>query len=162
MPAMFSTAFFMLPQLLIGGLAWLFPENTEIIWWQENMTLTKPLGIGVYIVVLYCLTIFFSRIFINPREMTEQFLKSGDSIINIHAGRDTKRYLSKVIVRISLLSATVMSICLGVPLYLQMNGTFESSLVSLPSSFMMLTGLWCNLYREMEAVKDLDAYKPFI
>lgn len=162
MPAMFSTAFFMLPQLLISGLAWLFPKNTDIIWWQENMELSKPLGIGMYLIILYCLTIGFSRVFVNPSEMTEQFLKSGDSIVGIHAGRDTKRYLSKVILRISFLSATVMSICLGIPLLLQMEGRFESALVTLPSSFMMLTGLWCNLYREMAAVADLDAYKPFI
>lgn len=162
MPAMFSTAFFMLPQLLITGLGLLFPDNKEIIWWQENVTLSKPLGIVVYIVILYCLTIGFSRVFVNPREITEQFLKSGDSILNLHAGSDTKKYLSREINRISILSATVMSVCLGVPMMLQMIGDYESSLAMLPSSIMMLTGIWCNLYREVTAIKDLDAYKPFI
>ncbi len=162
MPAMFSTAFFMLPQLLIAGLGFLFPDNKEIIWWQENVTLSKPLGIVVYIVILYCLTIGFSRVFVNPREITEQFLKSGDSILNLHAGSDTKRYLSREINRISILSATVMSVCLGVPMMLQMIGDYESSLAMLPSSIMMLTGVWCNLYREVAAIRDLDAYKPFI
>lgn len=162
MPAMFSTAFFILPQLLITGLGLLFPDNKEIIWWQENVTLSKPLGIVVYIVILYCLTIGFSRVFVNPREITEQFLKSGDSILNLHAGSDTKKYLSREINRISILSATVMSVCLGVPMMLQMIGDYESSLAMLPSSIMMLTGIWCNLYREVTAIKDLDAYKPFI
>ena len=162
MPAMFATAFFMLPQWLIYGLTWLFPANTEILWWQENMAFSKPLGIAVYIVILYCLTIGFSRVFLSPSEITEQFLKSGDSILNLHAGRETKRYLSGVIGRISFLSATVMSICLGVPMLLQMNGRIDSTLVMLPSSVMMLTGIWCNLYREFAAIKDLEAYKPFI
>lgn len=162
MPAMFSMAFFMVPQLLISGLSWIFPENADIIWWQENITLTKPLGIVVYIVILYCFTIGFSRVFINPTEITEQFLKSGDSILNLHAGRDTKRYLSGVIGRISFLSATVMSVCLGVPMFLQFVGGIDSTLVMLPSSIMMLTGIWCNLYREVAAIKDLEAYKPFI
>ena len=162
MPAMFSTAFFMLPQWLLVGLHWLFPENTDILWWQENMTLTKPLGIAVYIGILYCLTVGFSRVFINPGEITEQFLKSGDSILNLHAGRETKKCLSREIGKISFLSATVMSICLGIPLLLQLEGSMDSTLVMLPSSVMMLTGIWCNLYREYKAVKDLEAYKPFI
>lgn len=162
MPAMFSTAFFMLPQLLITLFIWLFPDNQKLLWLQENMTLSNPLGIVVYIVILYCLTIGFSVVFVNPKDITEQYLKSGDSFENIHAGRDTKRYLAWTIGKISVFSATVMSICLGVPLFLQYRGNIDSSLVMLPSSIMMLTGIWCNLYREAVSVKNLEAYKPFI
>lgn len=162
MPAMFSTAFFMIPQLLIAGLLFVFPENANILWWQENMFMDKPLGMVVYILILYCLTIGFSVVFVNPKDITEQYLKSGDSFVNIHAGKDTRKYLVGVIGRISVLSATVMSICLGVPLYMQYRGNIDSLLVMFPSSLMMLTGLWCNLYRESEAIKNLEAYKPII
>lgn len=162
MPAMFSTAFFMVPQVLITLAAYLMPENNGIMWWQENMTLGKPLGIITYIVILYILTIGFSRVFLNPNEITEQFLKSGDSILNLHAGKETKRYLSRTINRMSFISATVMSLCLGIPMVLQMTGGMDSSLAALPSSVMMLTGIWCNLYREIVAIRDLEAYEPFI
>ena len=162
MPVMFSTAFFMLPQLLVTGLAWLFPGQETIIWWQENLVLTKPLGVIVYIVILYALTIGFSRVFLNPTETTEQFLKSGDSLAGIHAGRDTKRYLSRNITRISLFSATALSLCLSVPMVMQLNGYMDNSLSSLPTSIMMLTGIWSNLYREVLSIRDMDAYEPFI
>lgn len=162
MPAMFSMAFFMLPQMIFSGLSWLMPGNVEVAWWQQNMSLSRPLGVAVYIFILYCLTIGFSRVFINPKEITEQFLKSGDSILNLHAGRDTKRYLSREIGRISFLSATVMSICLGIPMVLQFVGGMDSTLVMFPSSVMMMTGIWCNLYREVAAIRDLEAYRPFI
>ncbi len=162
MPAMFSTACFMLPQMIVTGLVWLFPLNQNLLWWQVNLTLTKPLGILVYILLLYLITIGFSRVFINPREITEQFLKSGDSILDLHAGKDTRKYLSRVIRRIALLSATVMSVCLGGAMLLQLTGDVESSLVMLPASVMMFTGMWCNLSREMAAIRDLDAYKPFV
>lgn len=162
MPAMFSMAFFMLPQLLITLLIWIFPGNTAVMWWQSNLSLSKPFGIGVYIVMLYGLTIGFSRVFVNPREITEQFLKSGDSIQNLHAGRDTKRYLSHVITGLGMISATVMSVCLGVPMIMQLTGSMESTFATLPSSVMMLTGIWCNLYSEVQAIRDLEAYEPFI
>lgn len=162
MPVMFSTAFFMLPQLLVTGLAWLFPGQETIIWWQENLVLTKPLGVIVYIVILYALTIGFSRVFLNPTETTEQFLKSGDSLVGIHAGRDTKRYLSRNITRISLFSATALSLCLSVPMVMQLNGYMDNSLSALPTSIMMLTGIWSNLYREVLSIRDMDAYEPFI
>lgn len=162
MPVMFSTAFFMLPQLLVNGLAWLFPEQETILWWQENLVLAKPLGVVIYIVILYGLTIGFSRVFLNPSEITEQFLKSGDSLVGIHAGRDTKKYLSGQITRISFFSATMISLCLGIPMVLRMNGYMDDSLAALPTSIMMLTGIWSNLYRETLAIRDMDAYKRFI
>lgn len=162
MPAMFSTAFFMLPQLVVTGIAWLLPENDSVLWWHENMSLVKPLGIVTYVVILYILTIGFSRVFLNPKDITEQYLKSGDSIVNLHAGKETRKYLSRTINRMSFLGATVMSICLVIPLVLQMTGGMTMTLSALPSSVMMLTGLWCNLYREGVAIRNLEAYEPFI
>jgi len=162
MPAMFSTAFFMLPQLVVTGIAWLLPENDIVLWWHENMSLVKPLGITTYVIILYVLTIGFSRVFLNPKDITEQYLKSGDSIVNLHAGKETRKYLSRTINRMSFLGATVMSICLVIPLVLQMTGGMTMTLSALPSSVMMLTGLWCNLYREGVAIRNLEAYEPFI
>ena len=162
MPAMFSTAFFMIPQFIAKVLGYIFYNNKYMVKLSENMILTRPLGVGVYIFVLYVLTVFFSRIMLNPKEITESYLKSGDSLQDIHAGVDTKRYLSKVITSLGMISATVMSICLGVPLLLQMNGIIDSSLVMLPSSIMMLTGIGSNLYAEMVAIKNLEGYKTFI
>ena len=162
MPAMFSMAFFMIPQMVVSLLLWIYPLNETLLWWQMNLALDQPLGIGIYIGALYFLTIGFSRVFINPKEITEQYLKSGDSLVNIHAGKDTRRYLSKTITRISVLSATVMCGCLLIPMLLQLSGDMDATYAALPSSCMMLTGMWCNLYREVVAIKDLEAYQPFI
>ena len=122
------------------------------------MVLTKPLGVVTYLILLFVLTVFFSYIFVNPGDITEQFLKSGDSLLNIHAGKDTKRYLRRKVVEISLVSAVVMCLCLGVPLFLLIQGV----LPMLPSSMMMLAGVGCNMYREVQAIQDYDSYKEFI
>ncbi len=162
MPAMFSMAFFMLPQLMISMLLFVFPNSEELLWMKENLILTRPLGIGVYIIILFLLTLVFSRVFINPGEITEQFLKSGDSIQNVHAGKETKKYLSATITGLSLFSAAMMSICLGFPLLLQLTGNIETEYSALPTSVMVLTGIVCNLGREIMAIKHLESYKPFI
>ena len=162
MPAMFSTAFFMLPQMLITALLWIVPDNATLIWLHENVILSKPAGILVYIILLYVLSVGFSRVFVNPKEITEQYLKSGDSLLDIHAGKDTRKYLSRTINIISVFSATVMGVCLVVPMVLQMTGSMHNTLAALPSSVLMLTGIWCNLYREVSAIMKLEAYEPFI
>ena len=162
MPAMFSTAVFMLPQMIMAFLTWIFPDNNRLAWCEENMSLTRPLGIATYIVILYILSMVFARVFINPSDITVQYLKSGYSIVNLHAGQETKKYLSRSINRISFVSATLMSVCLVLPIILNVYGYVESQLTVLPSMVMMLTGLWCNIYREYKAMRNLEAYKPFI
>lgn len=163
MPVMFSTAFYMVPLLVLQGLGHLFPEQIYFAKWQEMLALTRPAGILLYLLILFGLSIFFAMVFIHPGDITEQFLKSGDSLLNIHAGKDTRRYLTKEVLKISIFSAAMMSVCLGVPLWMQYRGMIEdSSLAMLPSSMMMLTGIWCNLYREVQALRDYDSYRPFI
>lgn len=162
MPVMFSSAFFTLLKLIMSGLHWLFPESEAILRWQENLVLTNPVGIGTYIAILYFLTIGFAMIIISPGEIAEQLLKSGDSIMNLHAGRATRKYLTGKLCIISFFSATVMSVCLGIPMLLQLTGDINGELVMFPVSVMMLTGLWYDLYQEFKTVKSYEAYRPFI
>lgn len=162
MPVMLSTAFFMLPRLLVDLLCIFFPQNGNLAWWQDNLVMTKPLGIVIYLLTIYLLTIGFAILMINPKDTMEQFLKSGDSIVNLHAGPPTRRYMRRTVLSTSLFSATVMSVCLGIPLFLQLQGRIEGTLTMLPSSAMMLTGIMCNFGREFLAVRSYDAYEHFI
>lgn len=160
MALMFTSAVFMLPQLLISLLAYLLPQNIWVLRWQDNMVLTKPFGIAVYVLCEYLITIVFSMIMISPKDITEQFLKSGDSIINLHAGRDTRRYLRRTVWNISFFSATVMGVCVAVPLILQMKFNVDGTLAMLPVSIMLLASFWCNIFRELISIYKYDSCQP--
>ena len=116
----------------------------------------------IYIAVIYLLTLGFALLFISPGDITEQLMKSGDSILNLHAGRDTKRYLVGKVCRISLFGATVMGVCMGLPMFLQYYRGWNQALMMFPTSAMILTGIWYSLYQEYLAVRSYDCYRPFI
>lgn len=160
MPVMFTSAVFMLLQLLISLLVILFPQNLELAWCKANINLMTPAGMAAYIACEYLLTISFAMLMISPKDITEQFLKSGDSIVNLHAGRDTRRYLRKVMWRISLSSATIMGVCILVPMVMQIKGNVDSTLSMLPTSIMMMTSFFCTIYRELESIYKYDACHP--
>ena len=160
MPIMFTSAVFMLPKLIVSMLLLFYPQHQGILWWQDNLSLTKPFGIFIYILCEYLLTIGFSMLMLGPKDISERFQKSGDSIVDLHAGRDTRRYLRGVISRISLFSATVMGVCVAVPLIMQWKGETDSALTTLPTSLMMLTGFSCNIYREIKSLWVYDSCKP--
>ena len=82
MPAMFSSAFFLLPQLAVMLALYFLPKNTVLLWWQQELSLARIPGIIIYLIILYILTVCFSFLFINPKDITEQFLKSEKASIN--------------------------------------------------------------------------------
>lgn len=162
MPVIFASAAFMLPQLIVQALAMNMPESEKIMWVSNNMVLGKPLGIVTYIVVLYILNIIFAVIMINPKDISEGFQKSGDSVVNLRPGKETRRYFRRNILAISLLSSTVIGVCLGGSMVLQMVGYFDGSVAMLPSSLMLISGLFITLYKEAEAIINTDSYKLLI
>lgn len=160
MPMMFAAAVFMLPKLIVSLLISFYPHHQGILWWQENLSLTKPFGILIYIVCEYLLTILFAMLMLNPKDISERFLKSGDSIVDLHAGRDTRRYLRGGVWRLSLIGATVMGGCIVTPMLLQAYGGMDSTLAALPTSMMMLIGFSCNMYRECVTYRNYDSCRP--
>lgn len=161
-PMMFASAAFILPQSLFGLLNKLFPENGTIEWIYHRMNLTSVLGVWVYIAIIVILTIAFSFIMLTPGKTAEDLLKSGDSILGVYAGRETKRYLQGCVLSFSLISSVVIGICVGVPLFLQFGGYINSKLAMFPCSIMMFTGIWISFGREAEVYRNMDRYEPFI
>ncbi|MBE5918437.1 MAG: preprotein translocase subunit SecY [Pseudobutyrivibrio ruminis] len=162
MPVMFSSAFFALPVYVLSALNSLLPENETISYLHDNMNTNCTLGIGVYIVVLYVITIVFSFVFISPKNLAESLQKSGDSITGLRAGKKTRRYIGIRVFIISIFSATFMSLFIGMPLVLQLKGLVPQDVMSLPSIMIAMASINCNLYRELRAVKDFDGYVQFI
>ncbi len=162
MPVMFSSAFFQLPVYIFSALNTAFPDNKDFQWIADNMDTSHTLGIGIYVVVLYVITIVFSFIFISPKNLAESLQKTGDSITGLKAGRKTRAYISHRLFAIAVFSASFLSIFIGLPLYYQWQGKLPASVVSLPSILIAMASINCNLYREFKAVKEYDAYVPFL
>ena len=161
-PMMFASAAFILPQSVFGLLNKMFPESGTIEWIYHRMNLTSVLGVWVYIAIIVILTIAFSFIMLTPGKTAEDLLKSGDSILGVYAGRETKRYLQCCVLSFSLISSVVIGICVGVPLFLQFGGYINSKLAMFPCSIMMFTGIWISFGREAEVYRNMDRYEPFI
>lgn len=162
MPIMFAAVFFLIPQFGSLLLLLLFPQNETLQFIQENMTLNMPLGMKVYIFIIFFTTIVFSLIFISPKDMAEALMKGGDTILSLRAGKQTRRYLSIRLIFIAFFSACFMSLCVGIPMLLQLKGKLDSSMTMIPMTAMALVSISCNFIRDAKSIRDLDCYRPFL
>ena len=162
MPLMFASAVFLVPQFFTNMLSEWNPQNGELAWVAENMKLTSTLGICTYLGIICILNITFSLIILSPGKTSEDLLKSGDSILDVYAGKPTKRYLVGTVLRFSMYSSIVICICQGIPLFLQFEGLINPALAMLPCSIMMCTGIWISFYREARVYRNMDRYRPIV
>lgn len=161
MALMFGSAIFMIPQLIVALIHHYY--KSEIInFLFKNLNMSTVFGMRVYIVMLFVFTVLLSLLFVNPKDLSEDLLQSGDSIVNVPAGKATRRYIRKWVLFFSCLSGLIMCGCLSLCMYLQYKGIVDASVSMLPTTFMMLSGLLCSVYLEIRAYRDFDSYKPFI
>ena len=162
MPVMFSTAFFMVPQLIIKFLVNLFEDNRILTEIGEQLNFTTELGVATYLCIVFLLTVVFSFIMLSPGEMAEQLQKGGDSIVGVYAGKKTKWYLRRKLLTLSTISGGMLSLLMGISLSISLRGKMASDLAMLPSTAMILVGLACTLYQEVKTYWRFDSYKAFI
>lgn len=161
MALMFGSAIFMIPQLIIAFIHY-FHKSDIINFLYKNFNLSTVFGMSVYIIMMFLFTILLSLLFVNPKDLSDDLLQSGDCIVNVPAGKPTRRYIRKWVLILSCLSGGIMCACLALCMYLQYKGIVDASVAMLPTTFMMLSGFICSIYLEIRAYRDFDSYKPFI
>lgn len=162
MPVMFAITFFMIPQLIVSFLLFLFEDTEKLQYIYSRMKMTDIVGVVIYLVIIFSLNILFSFIMLSPGETAEQLQKGGDSIVGIYAGRKTKKYLRKKLLVLCISSGGIFCLLMSISLGLSLQGKISPELALLPATAMILTGLLCNLYREVKAYRKFDSYSFFI
>ena len=133
-PVIFASAIMSLP----GTIAQFF-DTQGANWVINNFSLTSPFGLVFYAILLILFTFFYAHVNINSVETSENFQKSSTFIIGVKPGKDTERYISKVVTRLSVMGAfelTSIAIMpyiltfLGIPRSVAVGGTSMIILVS--------------------------------
>lgn len=161
MPVMFATVAFVIPRYFVRMLTLIFPENVRLAEIRRSMVMTKPEGIAVYLVIVVLLSVAFSFIMLNPMESARQLQKNGDSIIGVYAGEKTKKYLVRLVLRLSVVSGLLQAAGMALSLIMMLKGELPVALAMMPSSAMILVSIICSTAQEIATYRRYDAYKFF-
>ncbi|MQN00664.1 MAG: hypothetical protein DUD27_06605 [Lachnospiraceae bacterium] len=162
LPVMFATAAFLVPQYFVRLLVFIFPKNKTLSNILDGMVLTRPLGVKIYLIIVFLLTIIFSFIMLNPMESAHQLQKNGDSIVGVYAGKDTRRLLVKIVVKWSIISGILQTGCMALFLIMSLEKVIPVALAMLPSSAMILVSIICTFVQETGTYYRYDAYSFFM
>ncbi len=162
MPVMFATSFFMLPQLFVRFLLVMNENNSTLQYISGRLNLNNRVGVIVYLGVIAALNFLFSFIMLMPGEMSKQLQKGGDSIVGIYAGKKTKRYLRRKLLKLCTFSSFILCLMMGMSLGMSLMGEISPDLALFPATGSILAGIGCPLYRELKSYRRFDSYTFFI
>ena len=162
MPVMFATAAFIVPRYAVRLLTVIIPQSAALAQIRQDMVMTQPLGIAVYLIIIVALSIVFAFIMLNPKESARQLQRNGDSIVGVYAGAHTTRMLVGLVLKWSIISGLLQAGCMAASLVLSLQDVIPATLAMLPSSAMILVSIVCSLVQEIGTYYRYDAYHFFM
>ena len=131
-PIIFATAFLSVPsfvgQLLSSSESARLQElgGNLVIWFQNPsaQTFAQPGFIPyiypiVYFLLVFVFTFFYTSITFDSKEISENLQKQGGFIEGVRSGKQTERYLSKIINRLTLFGGLALGVLALVPIIAQ-------------------------------------------
>ena len=154
-PVIFASSLLSIP----GILAQVIKNETFTLVVQKYLTYTTPVGFLIYVVFIFFFAYFYTFIQVKPEEFAKNLQENGGYIPGIRPGDDTKKHLSKILSRLTILGATFLVVIAGLPILF-------SKLTSLPTSvsiggtgLLIVVGVALETYKQLEGSILTRSYK---
>ncbi|MCG1319311.1 preprotein translocase subunit SecY [Staphylococcus epidermidis] len=156
-PVIFAMAFFLLPRTLT-----LFFPKAE---WAQNIADTanpsSNIGMIIYVVLIIAFAYFYAFVQVNPEKMADNLKKQGSYVPGIRPGEQTKKYITKVLYRLTFVGSIFLATIailpiiatkfMGLPQSIQIGGT----------SLLIVIGVAIETMKTLEAQVTQKEYKGF-
>ena len=161
MPIIFSSSILMLPTMILSFMG----NSTK----PSRLALRKVLELfsvqGTFYAIVYFLLIigfayFYATIQFNPVEMANNLRKNGGAIPGIRPGKPTTDFISKILSRITLLGALLLSVIAILPIIVGNVGEINISLGG--TSMLIMVGVALDVVRSLESQMMMRHYKGFL
>jgi preprotein translocase subunit SecY len=128
-----------------------------IIHW---LSFQHPVGIILYIVLIFVFTFFYTGFAVNVREMAQGFKTNGGFIPGIRPGKPTEEYVQKIVDRLSWIGACFYSLIAVIPIVFEL-------ITGIPAGFggttlMIATGVALEFVKQLESQLLMRHYKGFL
>ncbi|MFD2115038.1 preprotein translocase subunit SecY [Paenibacillus yanchengensis] len=157
-PVIFASALISFPMTIAGfwqGAGW---AN----WIMENLNMSKPLGMVLFVLLIIGFTFFYTFVQINPVQMADQMKKNGGYIPGIRPGKPTSSYLTRVLTRLTLTGAVFLALISVLPVFLGAIAGLPDSVQLGGTSLLIVVGVALDTMKQIETQLIKRHYKGFI
>ena len=113
-----------------------------------------PWGLIIYVVLILAFTFFYSEMQMDPENMADNFQKNGSYIPGIRPGKETERYVGKVLNRVTCIGALALATIALIPGALTLSGIFgnDTSLAIGGTGLIIVVGVCIELNSQIDGL----------
>lgn len=144
-PVIFAVAFLQLPQTIT-----IFWHNETVKKVASYLSFSHWLGMSLYVILIIAFAYFYVMVQVNPEKMAENLRKQGSFIPGIRPGKNTEKYITKVLYRLTFVGSIFLAAIAVLP-------TIFTTIAKLPASVQIGgTSLLIVVSVALETVKQLN------
>ncbi len=120
---------------------------------------TTPVGFCLYVVFIIFFAYFYTFIQLKPDEMAKNLQDNGGYIPGVRPGKETEKYISKVLSRITIVGAIFLVILAGLPIAFSAITKLDSSVSIGGTGLLIVVGVALETYKQLEGSLLARNYK---
>ncbi len=157
-PIVFALSLLLLPQIALAGLAAVGVKGlaAATAWYTAFSANLWEYGI-VYFILVVVFTYFYTAIVFDPKRMTDDLQKSGAFVPGVRPGRETEKYISTIVNRITLPGAVFLGFVAVIPFIVQGITGITTILVG-GTALLIAVQVVLDLVRKVDAQASLREY----
>ena len=161
-PVIFASTILSIPLTVIGVLGLSAETSTAAYWLNQVFSTSKPIGIVLYCILIVFFSFFYSFMQVDPERISDNLEKQGAFIPGYRPGEQTKKQISKVLFRVTVIGATYLVILALIPIIISLIFGFGSSVTIGGTSMIILVGVAIETFRQIETQAETKDYTGFL
>lgn len=148
MPVIFASAILAIPTTL----TYFIKSEGFKLFVEKYLSTTTPIGFVIYIVLIIIFVYGYTFVAaVNPEDLSKNLNKSGGYIPGIRPGKETTKYVSKVLSRITFMGAIFLAIIAALPIVFGWASEMPSVVTLGGTSILIVVGVLLETYKQIES-----------
>ncbi len=154
-PVIFASSLLSIPSII----AQVVKNEGFTVFVQKYLTYTTPVGFLIYIIFIFFFAYFYTFVQLKPEEFAKNLQENGGYIPGIRPGEETKKHISKVLSRLTVLGASFLVVIAGLPILFSKFTSLPTSVSIGGTGLLIVVGVALETYKQLEGSLLSRSYK---
>ena len=145
-PVIFASSLLAIPATIAQ-----FVQNEGFVNFVNNyLTYTKPVGFVIYMLLIYFFAYIYTFIQIKPEELAKNLNEAGGFIPGVRPGKDTEKYITKVLTRLTLVGGLFIAVIAALPIVFSALTNLSTAASIGGTSLLIVVGVALETFKQLE------------
>lgn len=154
-PVIFASSLLAIP----ATIAQFIKNETFINFVNNYLTYTKPVGFIIFVILIFFFAYFYTFIQLKPEELAKNLKENGGFIPGVRPGKDTEKYISKILSKLTIIGGVFLVIIAGLPILFSNLSKLPATVTIGGTSLLIVVGVALETYKQLEGSLVSRNYK---